>query len=167
LSLIWHNAPVFFINQWCLFALGAAIAEWLDKPTALVPALVITSLCDALMHLTIGEVVAASSAFVLVVMAVSARFAWINREPVLHRLGDWSYSLYLTHVPIGVWVALGVDPYPRTLGASSFCLHLAFDAFAFTVCVVFAFVFWNLVERPAIAMSHRKSSRRGRSDIVA
>lgn len=155
-SLTWHNAPPFFFDQWCLFALGVAIAEWRNERGALPPLLAIICLADALLHRTGGEVIAAGSAFVLVSMALSTRFAWLNRIPLLHRAGDWSYSLYLTHVPIGVWLALRIDPYPRTMSAASLPAHIGIDAFAFAMCCGFAVLFWRLVEKPSIAIAHGK-----------
>ena len=157
LSLIWHAAPVFFIDQWCLFALGAAIAEWQREPKLLVLALVATCLLDAVLHRTTGEALAAVISAALVLMALSSRFAWLNREAVLSRAGIWSYSLYLVHVPMGVWLALKVDPYPRVLSARNLPVHLAIDAFAMAVSCGAAWLFWRMIENPAQRFAHRKA----------
>ena len=160
LSLVWHAAPIFFIDQWCLFALGVAIAEWRHDrnglASVLVPVLITACLIDALIHRKGGETVAAGLTFILVSMAISGRFGWLNRIPVLHRIGDWSYSLYLTHVPIGAWLALRIDPYRRSMSASSLPVHIAIDAMAFSLCCGFAILFWKFIERPSMAVAHRK-----------
>lgn len=161
LSLAWHAAPIFFIDQWCLFALGIAIAEWqferVRLTSCLAVMLVMACLADALLHRQNGEIIAAGTSFLLISLAISGTFDWLNRIPVLHRVGDWSYSLYLTHVPIGVWLALRIDPYPRSLSASHLPTHIALDGFAFTLSCAFAILFWRFIERPSIAMAHRKS----------
>ena len=159
LSLIWNDMPIFFINQWCIFALGAVIAEWRHRPGPLPIALAVLCLSDASLHRALGETVAACVAFILVFAALSNRFAWLNREPILHHVGSWSYSLYLTHVPIGVWLALSLDPWPRKLSGSSFATHIALDFYALTACCVFAYMFWRLVERPSYEFARGKTAK--------
>ena len=149
LSLFLHGFPVFFIDQWCIFALGAAIAEWRHRPNLWPIALAILCLFDAALHRSLSETIAGLVASILVIAALSKRFGWLNREPILHFAGNWSYSLYLTHVPIGVWLALRLDPWPRALSASSLVTHLALDFCALAACCGFAYIFWRLIERPS------------------
>lgn len=146
-SLFHHSFPVFFIDHWCLFALGAAIAEWQQEKNPIAILLVILCLLDAMLHRTVGETVAASVAFVLVMMAISKRFNLLNREPILHKVGTWSYSLYLIHVPIGVWLALKIDPFPRSLSIGNLPFHIAIDVYALTVSCIFAYGFWHAIEK--------------------
>ncbi|MHB2169152.1 acyltransferase family protein [Alsobacter sp. R-9] len=66
------------------------------------------------------------------------------------KAGLISYSLYLTHVPVGGRVVnLG-----RRFGDGPL-FHLLLSAVAIAVCLIFAALFWRLVERPAIRWSHR------------
>ena len=66
----------------------------------------------------------------------------------LIRLGACSYSLYLTHIPIGGRIVnLGRRFIDGAL--SEFILSM----FALLVCLVFAWLFMLVVERPAIALS--------------
>ncbi|MBC7637422.1 MAG: acyltransferase [Acetobacteraceae bacterium] len=158
LSNAWSARPDFFVGYWCLFALGVAIAEWRHEGKILAPALAVLCLTDALLHRTFGETMAGLAAFALIIMALSNRFAWLNREPILHRVGHWSYSLYLVHVPIGVWIALSFDPRPRVLSANSVWLHWSIDGFALLLSCVFAWAFARLIERPSIMIAHTTPS---------
>jgi peptidoglycan/LPS O-acetylase OafA/YrhL len=72
----------------------------------------------------------------------------------LTALGGMSYSLYLTHVPIGGRVVnLG-----RRFGEGGL-YELALSLVALVVSLVFAWVFCKLFEAPATALAHRLSIR--------
>jgi peptidoglycan/LPS O-acetylase OafA/YrhL len=98
----------------------------------------------------------AAAGFALVIAAVAA-----GRGPVLHGLawrplagaGVVSYGLYLWHLPlILVLRSAGVLPEPFV---PRLLLVLAVSTLA-------AWLSWRLVERPAIAWSHRQVARRAR-----
>lgn len=154
LSLTWHSAPVFFMDQWCLFGLGVALAEWQHERGLLPPLLAITCLVDAILHKVPGETVAGVMTMALVALASSGRGNFLNRIPLLPWVGSWSYSLYLTHVPIGAWLALTIDRHPRHASAASLPVHMAVDAFGLLASCAFAILFWKAVEIPAIAVAH-------------
>lgn len=155
LSLAWPDSAVFFVDQWCLFGFGIALAEWHHSRSRIGPVLLALCFADALLHRKVGEVTAASAALVLVAMSASRQFGWLNRERAFNWLGQSSYSLYLTHVPIGAWIALSVDRYPRPTSANSMPAHLLIDAFAMSLCIVFAYFFWRFIERPSLKMAHK------------
>lgn len=147
ISLFWHSAPIFFIDQWCLFGLGLAIAEW-RKQQGWQPALLAsTCIVDLLVHRATGETVAGLASFTLICMAFSKPFDWLNREPLFRHAGDWSYSLYLTHVPIGVWIGFNLSSLPRNLTTRGFAQHVAVDMCVTAFCCLFAYGFWRIIEK--------------------
>lgn len=79
---------------------------------------------------------------------------WLSSGPMQY-LGRISYSLYLTHLPIGGRSAnllarlAGNRPWPR----------LAAGFAGVAIAIGFASVFWLLIEKPSIALSRRISRR--------
>lgn len=63
--------------------------------------------------------IAAAAAVVLVGLSVSVRSGPINRRSrvlrLLDRYGDWSYALYLCHVPLMIGLMIGRPPLPTPL----------------------------------------------------
>lgn len=158
LALFWTSektfVPLFFIYQWCFFALGTALAEW-DRERGWRPiGLAVLCLATMIVHRTWLETSVALLAAFLIVASTAPWGDWLNGERVLRKLGDWSYSIYLIHLPIGCWIALGaIDPWPRKLSQAGLAVHLGIDLSAFAVTVAFAWGFWRLVEKPSIARS--------------
>jgi peptidoglycan/LPS O-acetylase OafA/YrhL len=75
---------------------------------------------------------------------------WLNWR-WLQFLGQISYSLYLTHVPIlGTTFFLGYKLFHRNVSIEAFCLLLGI----FT-CVGFATMMWHFVEKPSIRLSQK------------
>jgi peptidoglycan/LPS O-acetylase OafA/YrhL len=73
---------------------------------------------------------------------------------ILLWLGAISYSLYLTHVPIGGRV---VNLGRRVVDGP--WQELALSVFALASCILFAVVFRRLIEKPAIALSRRQAEK--------
>jgi peptidoglycan/LPS O-acetylase OafA/YrhL len=141
--------PVFFLDNWSQFALGVAIAEWVRRP-GLAPA-ILGSACiaDFFLNRQVDESIAALATGALILATTSSRFAWMNRENLISRVGTISYSLYLIHVPMGVYVFQRINPWPPGLGPTDFPYHLLCDAVVLGLCVCSAWWFWRFVEEPA------------------
>ncbi|MEK6975990.1 MAG: acyltransferase [Candidatus Thermoplasmatota archaeon] len=99
--------------------------------------------------------------FTGVILLGCAGPSWSSRffeSRPLKTLGDWSYSLYLTHYAAGAWLLLSLP--------SLFALDLPSLAFVVAVwCVLASGAFYWVVERPALALkarlAHGMASRRG------
>lgn len=68
-----------------------------------------------------------------------------NRVPFLSFLGNISYSLYLTHLSIGIFYVSEIQPFIKNetvLFVSSLC-----------VSIFFAYLFYILIEKPSIKLS--------------
>lgn len=72
------------------------------------------------------------------------------------RLGAISYSLYLTHVPIGGRV---VNLGKRFVDGQVF--EFALSAIALTLCVAFAAAFWRFIERPCVNLGRTLAKKSG------
>ena len=149
---------LFFLNCWSFFALGVALAEWRFKPGPL--PILIVALCalDFIWRQPLPRALAAVAAVLACWACMVPAGAWLNREKFFRFIGQWSYSLYLTHVPIACWVAcrfatgyLGQDVRQRGLVE-----HLAMDVACTLVACLGAWLFFIFVERPSMAIMRVK-----------
>jgi peptidoglycan/LPS O-acetylase OafA/YrhL len=110
---------------------------------------------EALVHLTIcaglsiynagdAEAIAAICAFGFIFLPVRRRIRYLSF------LGTISYSLYLTHLPVGMRVINLATRLPYNLSYRFGAIGLA----AF-VSILFAYVFWRWIEAPSITLSKR------------
>lgn len=140
------RTPLFFLEHWGLFALGVGLAlraagHRLALPSLFVSALyfaTLTALGETGPHHFIGGL----TALFLLFPAI-----WWNPAPghVLVRVGIASYSLYLIHVPIGVFMVF--LPAARALGPNLAGM-LAALTFGFAASLAAGFAFFHFVERP-------------------
>jgi len=80
----------------------------------------------------------------------------------LSRLGDWSYSLYLTHYIVLVSLRrLYRMVFPESLwvGAPGIWDNLVFALLAFALSIITASVFYSFVERPSLKFFKRIKSK--------
>jgi peptidoglycan/LPS O-acetylase OafA/YrhL len=145
------SATPFFLNSWPMFALGASLAfgarpRW---------ALALGCLATATLVVQGRSVVTVVSllAFASIAWSRTAAGARLLREPVFSRIGIVSYSLYLLHVPIGVFVLV---PLLRPAGIGAFpVLHILNDLLLLIACVAISAGFWFGIERPAHQFGRR------------
>ncbi|HEY3756151.1 MAG TPA: acyltransferase [Opitutaceae bacterium] len=135
---------LFFAHNWWQFALGATLALGARNPASwtiwVACAVSAWQLHEGAIALA-GVLTAASIAF-----SRTSAGNWLNREPYFAQIGLISYSLYLIHTPLGVYLYSRLRPLAV---ATNFPLHLACDIGLYLLCVVSAWVFWRLVENPA------------------
>jgi len=149
LAVCWPSSPIFFLEGWAYFALGAALAElnirfdW--RPLFLIG----WCLIDLGLNRQLSQCLTAVATAVLIMACTNVWGTWLNSEPLFSRVGTCSYSLYLTHVPIGCWLLLRIDPYPRLASASSLTWHISLDFSVLAICVAVAHAFWRWLEEPS------------------
>lgn len=132
--------------NWWMFALGAALAVGWQSAAgrALLALCALTATVQGWKHGPLGPVVAGAVWFSMI-WARHASGAWLNRERVLSSVATVSYSLYLTHVPFGVYLLLHLRP-PEA--AHHLSLHVLSDALLYLGCLAFAWCFWKVIEAP-------------------
>lgn len=136
---------VFFLKHWSLFAVGLGLARFHlgSEPKNWLPICLIAAL-DLLMF---ESTPVRSMAAITVLSIVMARWMPIlPGAPRLQQLGAISYSLYLTHVPFGVYVVLRFLDQFRGDGL---LVHIIVDMVTLAACVGLAWIFWACIERPA------------------
>ena len=93
-------------------------------------------------------------ASVLVIVGIERNHAAFLRWPPLVRLGDWSFSLYLLHVPVAFSLARVID---HALGDELPPLTLSLLVLTGTVVIVVPLSAWcfSTIEKPGIAVGKR------------
>jgi len=133
-----------------LFVIGIAVFRAREKIAA-------DSMIELAILLTAGAMIAANEDIRIALVGVLAggaiwAFPTFAFSGLLHRvllwLGVCSYSIYLTHVPIGGRVVNFGRRYIEG-PASEFLLSIA----AFCISLLFAYLFMLVIERPAIALA--------------
>ena len=153
-----------FLNYWLNFAVGCAAYVWLHRPAARAMALVTAAaaLVAAIARMDIALAVSLACGVVMVMLAAAdARVAAARVSLPLVMLGEISYSLYLTHVPIGGRVVNLLARFDVPLwraGGSAAAISIAAAA-----------LFYAAVERPLNASSRRARTepRAGTIEMVA
>lgn len=144
-----HPAPagsLFFIKHWPVFGLGAAFALWtFDRRVSAF--LLLVSAAHALVTLGAGRdgthYVLTSWATAGIVIA-TARLPFPDWLRVLAGAGATSYSLYLIHVPVGIYVLGRLMPKGGGTGFSFICGH----ALLLAATLACARLFFLACERP-------------------
>lgn len=138
--------PFFLVDQWPLFALGVALAFL--RPAR---SWALATLAFGAAHLLalawqdrLGQTHAVGLATALLLVLPSALWSPTPRHP-LARVGAFSYSLYLVHVPVGAYLILG--PVANLLGRGDAARIVAMLAAA-TVSLIAAWAFHCVFERP-------------------
>ncbi len=154
-----HNIVV-FTSYWASWYLGAWIAEREIKGAArpragivgIVSMVLLALGCAAPTQYLAFQLWALAFAPVLVMM-LQARASGSLAMRALETVGAFSYSLYIVHIPIFVflvsWLFDSVKP-------ESILWSMGF----FVIALACAYVFHRLVERPALGMLRRISARR-------
>lgn len=141
----------FFTVHWWEFAWGSTLAIGIRRPISAVIALGCAATAIVEQRYVAGAVVAAT--WLSILWSAQPTGRWLNQDPLFSRVGKISYSLYLTHVPFGVYLLLHYRPLAWT---RRFPTHVAGDLLVYVICLGFAWVFWRTVELP----SHREGQRR-------
>jgi len=139
--------PLFWVGQFPLFLIGYFGFSSILKKSSL-GALSVSLLMTFAFLQKVEFIV---SVFTLLLLFLSNRFSakLLGDSMIpnsLSKVGLWSYSLYLIHVPIGVWILLR---YRSDAIFHSPVLHPLYDLLVLFCCVVFAAFFYHFVEAPA------------------
>lgn len=137
---------LFFLDQWSVFALGAALALWRVSKVAFPLVLGGACLLDLCLNRPLAPSLTAVATVLLCAACLGRLGAVLNRERVVSRVGEWSYSLYLLHVPIGCWLLLGIF---EPLRASSQAGRILGDLLMLLCCVVCSAAFFRWIELPS------------------
>jgi peptidoglycan/LPS O-acetylase OafA/YrhL len=167
LMVFLHRVPgLFFLDHWGLFALGFGLDRLIRKKDGLlVPlALMLTAAISAA-ALERYEASLVGLATAVMIWAFSRRTASLDVRP-LRYLGQWSYSLYLLHVPVCVIVLRGIVGYVSAPLVETWQVVL-YDAGAIAFGAAAAGISFYAVESPGIRIGKMLSRRISKAPRIA
>ena len=163
LSLLWPvgigpDVPGLFVNLFYAFLLGVgAYLSWQRQGVRLwFAGYACVILVASVINGNLFGLACVITALGLVAIAMAGKLGSFSSVWPLQFLGLISYSLYLTHNPVSgigfrLWYALvGRSPHTEALGL----------LVVVSICIAVATAFYYLVERPFIALSNSRPTRR-------
>jgi peptidoglycan/LPS O-acetylase OafA/YrhL len=150
LSLIKSVAEVpglFFLDHWCLFGLGVAFYEYSSGKRLEGALLGILCLCGLIAYFEWSVIIIISLTLLVTAVSVYKPDNFLGRKNPLTFVGTISYSLYLLHVPLGVFAFVGLQP---TIGAEAFPVNLLYYAAMLSICLVGAYYSYRFIEKPSL-----------------
>jgi len=151
---LWINSPsgkiYFFLNHWSAFSLGLCIYYFhssrivVDKKLLLI--LLILNITGLFTHFLVDHPLQIA---VAIMSGALIYFSNANslKKNFFSKLGDFSYAVYLIHVPIGVYV-LGY--FKNNLFQQNQLLNIIFDITVYCIVTLFAILIYKYVEQPFI-----------------
>jgi peptidoglycan/LPS O-acetylase OafA/YrhL len=142
-------------RDWYAFFAGVAVQRVLSRRDWIPLGLAVGSAVVVALGSAKGVTVIVVAAAIVVGNALNRLGVWLSGGAARY-LGRISYSLYLTHLPVGGRAAnlltrlTGNRPWPRLMAG----------LMGVVIAICFAHLFWVLIEKPSIALSHRISPRR-------
>lgn len=168
LSLLWplslqgwlfpYTMPGLFVDLWFLFLLGVfaylAITIKGARYALLLAAILLIVQSDSL-----SAIIGAVTGLVFWLVGMLGKLKTWLRWRWLQFLGLISYSLYLSHDIVGIYMRdTGLHLAEKYLGLSGYGFVLLWVLLCFTFCIFFAYGLYRLVEKP----THEWSRRIGR-----
>ncbi len=140
---------LFFLSNWCLFSLGVGLYELCHKRRTIGSAFILSSFVVIFYRSTSPVILTTLISALLIGSSTQKWGRFLGRERLLSAIGEWSYGLYLLHVPLGLYWLARFRP---EICVSNLGLHILFDTGVVIVCIAFSALFYYTVERPSIAL---------------
>jgi peptidoglycan/LPS O-acetylase OafA/YrhL len=146
-----ESGPLFFLNLWPLFSLGVALYQLLHQPAY-------KWFNIALLAFTTVDFYATHQSYIYIVLClITGALIVINhfkplKSNLLSHYGDVSYSLYLAHVPIGIYL---LGHLKTTAIQTNVALNIVFDVAILISLVFISGLMHRYIELPAIKYGKR------------
>ncbi|MBC7913692.1 MAG: acyltransferase [Pyrinomonadaceae bacterium] len=145
------NGPLFFLYHWPTFALGLGVYLLYHKQDSkhwtfciLIFAITLISLTKT--FLLSGQITYVAAALIGALLIVLSHHIKLNNN-LFSKLGDYSYAIYLIHVPIGVYLigALKTQDIQKKI-----LLNILFDLLTYAIVFSISFLIFKYIESPFI-----------------
>lgn len=145
--------PLFFLKSWPVFALGFCIYFIQAKKNRVLTLLLIIINCAALVNnflLTYQIPYFITTIAAILLISISIKFKLRNN--IFSKAGDYSYSVYLLHVPIGIYV-LGF--LKKTAIQQNIGYNMVYDILTYAIVFIAAYFTFRFIESPSINLGKR------------
>lgn len=154
---VYAVGPLFFLKYWPTFALGIGIYMFQAERNRFLSLLFITinSLAMVKIFLLDNQTLyffAAVISFLLISLSLKYKL----RNNVFSKLGDYSYSVYLLHVPLGAYL---MGHYKSLAIQHNLLLNIIFDIASYAVTLFIAYLAFKFVELPSIQIGKAFSQK--------
>jgi peptidoglycan/LPS O-acetylase OafA/YrhL len=140
---------LFFLTHWSIFAMGAGLVEFMSGKRRAGSALVGLAFISVVVHHPPATTLIIAGTFLTIVASLRPN-SFLRSSNWLSALGERSYSLYLLHVPLGVFLFAGLQ---SRLGFTNPLAELGYQVAIAALCVAASFLSYRFVEQPAIAFA--------------
>ena len=138
---------LFFLSHWAIFCFGLAFYEYWYGAKRHGVILMVVSIAQVTMNFSRTITVILLVTFVSVLISEKWSGCVLRRRTILSQCGDWSYSIYLLHVPLGVFCLYGAQQF---LGMEGFPMNVVYIGALLVVTLFCSWISYHLVEIPAI-----------------
>ena len=151
-----ENIPMlFFLNNFSIFLLGLALYGLSADQKNRWYYLLIFATSYLTIILKMESLIAITSTVTSVVIYFSdnleKRLGTFARS--FGKLGEWSYSLYLIHVPIGVYLIRGLQIKVFGLETTDMLIRIVADTTIVAVLIGISWMMFKFIERPSIELA--------------
>lgn len=150
-------SPYYFMLHWPTFALGLCIYYLTVQKQfkkILIYLLTLISLMALIKHSYLEGALPISYIITTILTCVLTFLSnkYYLRPNFFSSLGDYSYSIYLIHVPIGVYI-FGLFKSEKIM--SSIYLTIGYDLFTYSCISIIAYLMYMLIEFPSIKIGKK------------
>lgn len=150
------SGPLFFLGYWPLFSLGLAIFQLLHYPARQKWLSVILLVLSIAGFYTTHQANNYSLVCFITALLIVGNHFFSLKNNSISRLGDVSYSLYLIHVPVGIYL-FNLVKTPAIKANLSYCIP--FDLVLLALLIILSKLMHRHIEVPAINYGKRFGHR--------
>jgi peptidoglycan/LPS O-acetylase OafA/YrhL len=147
---------LFFLQEWAPFGLGIGLFQLrINMKKILLPVLILLANFLNLVYKHQFDPYTVTSIVAFFIIAISV-FKFDFPENPLSKLGDYAYSLYLIHVPIGVYL---IDYMKSAAIQANILSNIIFDLGVLSFLLLLSSQVFKRLEKPGITLGRKVSKR--------
>ena len=146
-----QQGPLFFLNQWPAFVLGVGVYLLYNKQDFKQIFFAILLIAISFITLTknffwSGQIAYCIAAIIATLLIMLSHHIKIKNNP-FSKLGDYSYAVYLIHVPVGCYL---IGAFKNPAIQKNIFLNISFDLFTYILISCLSFLIFEYIESPCI-----------------